>query len=185
MENYMNPFEKIRRTVGWTMALAGVLAASACSSIDTTSAPTLHASDTVAVLPIANYTETPDAGNAAQALAVNALRDLGIATVQSVPASSSGDSFDATSQPDQDKALGWARTHHARYSLSGAVEEWRYKVGVDGEPVVGMTFELHDVESGKVVWSGTGNRSGWSRSSLGGVAQSLIRKLLAPLAARR
>lgn len=167
------------------MAVVGLLAASACASIDTTSAPTLHPSDTVAVLPIANYTETPDAGSAAQALAVNALRDLGIATVESVPASSNGEPFDATNEPDREKALAWARAHHARYSLSGAVEEWRYKVGVDGEPVVGVTFELNDVASGKVVWSGTGNRSGWSRSSLGGVAQSLIRKVLAPLAARQ
>ena len=181
----MNSFEQIRKTVGWTIALAGVLVASACSSIDTTPAPTLQAIDAVAVLPIANYTETPDAGNAAQALAVNALRDLGIATVERVPANTGSDPFDAGTQPDRDKALAWARAHHARYSLSGAVEEWRYKVGVDGEPVVGMTFELHDMASGKVVWSGTGSRSGWSRSSLGGVAQRLTRKLLAPLAARR
>lgn len=180
----MNSFQQIRRTLGWALALAGMLVASACSSISTTSAPAIHAGDIVAVLPIANYTETPDAGSAAQALAVNALRGLGIATVESAPAGASGGEFDPTSQPDREKSLGWARAHHARYSLTGAVEEWRYKVGVDGEPVVGMTFELHDMASGKVVWSGTGNRSGWSRSSLGGVAQSLTRKLLAPLAAR-
>lgn len=181
----MNPFDAIRKTAGTAIALAVVLAASACSSIDTTQAPALNALDAVAVLPIANYTETPDAGDAAQAMAVNALRHLGLATVESVPANPSDDQFDATSRPDGDKGLAWARAHHARYSLSGAVEEWRYKVGVDGEPVVGMTFELREVASGKVVWSSTGSRSGWSRSSLGGVAQSLIGKLLAPLAARR
>ena len=181
----MNPFDAIRRTVGSAMAVAVVLAASACSSIDTTATPALGATDAVAVLPIANYTETPDAGDAAQAMAVNALRHLGVSTVESVPAASSDDQFDATSHPDGDKGLAWARAHHARYSLSGAVEEWRYKVGVDGEPVVGLTFELRDVESGKVVWSSTGTRSGWGRSSLGGVAQKLIGKLLAPLATRR
>lgn len=183
-EMNMNRFERIRRTVGWTLATAALIAAGACSTVDTTPAPRLRATDTVVVLPLANYTETPDAGSAAQSMAANALRKLGIATVDSMPASPGGDPFDATSQPDRDKALGWARSHHARYALSGAVEEWRYKVGVDGEPVVGMTFELRDVESGKVVWSGTGNRGGWSRSSLGGVAQSLIGKLLSPLAAR-
>lgn len=181
----MKPFDAIRKAAGSAMAVAVVLAASACSSIDTTPAPTLHAADTVAVLPIANYTETPDAGDAAQAMAANALRHLGLATVETVPANASDDQFDATSHPDRDKALAWARAHHARYSLSGAVEEWRYKVGVDGEPAVGMTFELRDVASGKIVWSSTGSRSGWSRSSLGGVAQSLIGKLLAPLAAHR
>jgi len=65
--------------------------------------------------------------------------------------------------------------------LTGAVEEWRYKVGVDGEPVAGLTFELIDVASGQVVWSATGTRSGWSRSSLSNVATTLIGGLLAPL----
>ena len=64
------------------------------------------------------------------------------------------------------------------------MEEWRYKTGVDGEPVVGLTLELIDVQSGQVVWSATGARSGWSRSSLSSVATSLIGSVLAPLAPR-
>jgi hypothetical protein len=54
---------------------------------------------------------------------------------------------------------------------------------VDGEPVAGVTFELVDVASGQIVWSATGSRSGWSRSSLANVASSLIGKLLAPIRA--
>jgi hypothetical protein len=47
--------------------------------------------------------------------------------------------------------------------------------------VAGLTFELIDVASGQVVWSATGTRSGWSRSSLSNVATTLIGGLLAPL----
>ena len=38
-----------------------------------------------------------------------------------------------------------------------------------------------DVASGQVVWSATGSNAGWSRESLSGVAQKLLRRLLAPL----
>ncbi len=79
------------------------------------------------------------------------------------------------------KALEWARGERARYALTGAVQEWRYKVGVDGEPAVGISLQLIDVASGQVVWSATGGDSGCSRASLSGTAQKLLRRLLAPL----
>jgi hypothetical protein len=56
---------------------------------------------------------------------------------------------------------------------------------VDGEPVVGVTFELIDVSTGKVVWSATGSRTGWSRSGLSSIATALIGDVLSPLGAHR
>ncbi|CAG9220909.1 hypothetical protein BCAR13_420163 [Paraburkholderia caribensis] len=53
---------------------------------------------------------------------------------------------------------------------------------MDGEPAVGLTFEVIDVQTGKVVWTGTGSRTGWSRDAVSGVAQKLERDLLSPLA---
>jgi len=58
------------------------------------------------------------------------------------------------------------------------VEEWRYKVGVDGEPAAGVTLQILDVATGDILWSGSGGQSGWSREALSAVAQKLIRKLL-------
>jgi hypothetical protein len=81
----------------------------------------------------------------------------------------------------EEKKLEWARSQQIRYVLTGEVEEWRYKVGVDGEPAVGLTFELVDVDTGKTVWSGTGSRTGWSRSGLASVANKLIGDVLAPV----
>jgi hypothetical protein len=77
-----------------------------------------------------------------------------------------------------DAAMVWARDHEVRYALAGSVEEWRYKVGVDGEPAAGVTLRIIDVPSGKTLWSGSGAQSGWSREALSAVAQKLIRKLL-------
>ena len=58
------------------------------------------------------------------------------------------------------------------------MDEWRYKVGVDGEPAAGVTLQIIDVASGDILWSGTGGKSGWSREALSAVAQKLIRDLL-------
>ena len=73
----------------------------------------------------------------------------------------------------------WARSVGARYAIYGAVDEWRYKVGIDGEPAVGVALHIMDLQNNSVVWSGVGGKSGWSRESLAGVAQKLIKQLLA------
>lgn len=184
----MTPIARIRGRRAATLAAACVLALSAglsaCASVDATPYPTLAAGGGVAVLPLANFTETPDAGRAAQALAADTLRRLGHANVAAQPGANTSASFDAGAQPDLEQGLDWARAQHAKYALTGAVEEWRYKVGVDGEPAVAMSFELRDVASGRVLWSATGARAGWSRSGLGATAQNLVGRLLAPLAVR-
>lgn len=86
--------------------------------------------------------------------------------------------FEATDRRQQEAALTWAREQGARYALGGSVDEWRYKVGVDGEPAAGVALSIIDVTSGDTVWSGVGGKSGWSRESLSGVAQQLMRDLL-------
>ncbi|MFM0646666.1 penicillin-binding protein activator LpoB [Paraburkholderia bryophila] len=183
----MYGIKQLARTSAWCVAATTLaLIVSACGTVRQTSGPTLSRGDKVAVVSIANYTETPDAGHSAESIAANTLRVGGIADVRIAPADASRNAmFDTTQRGDGDKALDWARSQNARYVLSGAVEEWRYKTGVDGEPVVGVTFELIDVSNGAVVWSATGTRTGWSRSGLSSVASSLIAKVLSPLQARQ
>ena len=139
----------------------------------------------IAVVPMVNYTETPAAGGNAAAIAAGVLRTNGWSDVRIAPADESSSAmFDTAQRENGEKKLAWAREQHVKYVLSGAVEEWRYKTGVDGEPVAGVTLELIDTASGRVVWSATGTRTGWSRSSLSGVASTLIGGLLSPLRPR-
>lgn len=161
------------------------LTLSACSSVQVGSAPGLQPGDRVALLPIANYTETPQAGQRAQSIAQSILQQKGVHDLPHyVPQDDVDPLFGDSSARSQALALDWARDQQARYALTGSVQEWRYKVGVDGEPAVGLSFNLIDLGSGATVWSATGSRSGWSRSSLSGVAQSLINEMLSPLAVR-
>ena len=70
---------------------------------------------------------------------------------------------------------------YRQYVVSGVVHEWRYKTGVDGEPAVGVMLEIRELPSGKIVYSGTGARAGWARTSLSQTGQKVIDKLLAPV----
>ncbi len=156
-----------------------MLLLSACSTLDRGTPPELERQATWVVLPFANHTETPLAGNRAEAIAEALLRTNGMTRVKRYPAGTQQEAlFDAGERKQQEEALAWAKQQGARYALTGAVEEWRYKVGVDGEPAAGVTLQIIDVTSGETLWSGTGGKSGWSREALSAVAQQLIRDLL-------
>ncbi len=155
------------------------VALAACSAIDTGTAPVLEQQASWVVLPFANHTETPLAGSRAEAIAQALLHAQGVGKVQRyVPDTQQEALFDTGDSKRQQEALAWARQQQARYALTGAVDEWRYKVGVDGEPAAGVTLQILDVASGDILWTGTGGKSGWSREALSAVAQKLIRELL-------
>jgi len=152
---------------------------SACSTLDRSAAPAIERQAQWVVLPFANHTETPLAGQRAESIAEAILHSNGINKIKRYPGNLQQEAlFDAGDRKPQEEALAWARQQGARYALSGAVDEWRYKVGVDGEPAAGVALQIIDVASGETLWSGTGGKSGWSREALSAVAQQLIRSLL-------
>ena len=182
MKKTMTGKGRIGRLAAWIGTVGAALWLAGCAVTDVGRAPQMAPGDTVAVLPIVNYTETPQAGLRAEAIAESLLKTGGIANLKRYPASLNPETlFEPAERESVGKALEWARGERARYALTGAVQEWRYKVGVDGEPAVGISLQLIDVASGQVVWSATGSDSGWSRASLSGTAQKLLRRLLAPL----
>jgi hypothetical protein len=143
------------------------LALAACSTVSVPRAPTLDSSASWALLPMVNHTETPQAGLRAEAILESLLRNGGITTLRRYPSSIGGDAlFEPSERKGVDQAL-----------------EWRYKVGVDGEPAVGFTLQVLDVPTGRVLWSAAGGRTGWSREALSAVAHQLLTRLSAPLVA--
>jgi hypothetical protein len=132
------------------------------------------------MLPVLNHTEVPQAGLRAEAITEALLRAQGVNDLTRYPATLN---IETLLEPAERKIMAeadkWARAQGARYAIYGAVDEWRYKVGIDGEPAVGVALHIIDLKSNEVVWTGVGGKSGWSRESLSGVAQKLIRELLA------
>ena len=162
------------------VAIAACALAGGCSVLDSSRAiGPLDANAKWVMLPIANHTETPQAGLRAEAIAEGLLRAKGVKQLVRYPAQMSAESsFEPSERKIQGEAQAWAKLQGAQYGISGAVDEWKYKVGVDGEPAVGMALQIVDVQSGAVVWSAVGGQSGWSREALAAVAQKLIRGML-------
>jgi TolB-like protein len=162
---------------------AVLLALAACSTVDRAPRAELDRAARWAVLPLANHTETPGAGQRAAAVVDGVLRARGLADVQRAPATLGQESlFEPADAQATDKALAWAKSAGVRFAVTGTVTEWRYKVGVDGEPAVGLTLQVVDLTTGRTAWAATGARSGWSREALSAVAQKLVRDLTEPLA---
>jgi hypothetical protein len=157
-------------------------ALSACAVVDrsNTAESAIDQGASWTVLPITNQTETPQAGQRAAAIAQSLLSSNGL-HITRYPGGDDETLFDAAKPDLNAKALAWAKAQNIRYALTGTVTEWRYKVGIDGEPAVGLTFDVVDVASGKVVRSAVGSRTGWSRDALSGVAQKLEKQLLSTL----
>jgi TolB-like protein len=134
------------------------------------------------LLPIANNTSTPQAALSAEAMVDHLLRHNGITSLVSYPSALSRDTlFEPTERKVSDEAQKWAREQGAQFAVTGSVDEWRYKVGIDGEPAVGVTLKVIDLSNSRVVWSASGAKSGWSRQALSAVAQALLTDLLKTL----
>lgn len=170
---------KILHTLKVAASALVLCALAACSTVDRGRAPALQANAEWTVLPFANHTETPMAGNRAESVAEALLHARGVGKVKRDTSTAQQEAlFDAGDTKRQEQALAWAREQGVRYALAGTVDEWRYKVGVDGEPAAGITLQIIDVQSGDILWSGAGGKSGWSREALSAVAQKLIHELL-------
>jgi TolB-like protein len=158
------------RTVRLLAATGAIALLAACSTLDRGQPPQLERKASWVVLPFANHTETPLAGQRAEAIAQALLSAQGVGqSVRRAPTDQQQEAlFNAGDNQRMQDALAWAREQKLRYALAGSVEEWRYKVGV----------HILDVASGDILWSGSGGQSGWSREALSAVAHKLMRKLL-------
>ncbi len=161
--------------------LCGVVSAGtmACAVMDHSQAPRVDRGAKWVMLPFGNHTETPQAGLRAEAITETVLRSLGVGDLRQYPAAPSPETLVEPTDPRaMEAALTWAKGQQARYAVTGSVDEWRYKVGVDGEPAVGVSLRLIDLQANQVVWSAGGGRTGWSREAVSAVAQKLIKALL-------
>jgi len=160
------------------------LSLSACSTTSSISnGGALDTSAKWALLPLTNHTDTPQAALAAEVMAEHHLRLQGLSQLMRYPATLSRDTlFEPSERRVSDEARKWAREQGVRYGVQGAVEEWRYKVGIDGEPAVGVTLQIIDLNNNDaVVWSASSARSGWSREALSAVATKVMENLVAGL----
>ncbi|SJZ60153.1 TolB amino-terminal domain-containing protein [Trichlorobacter thiogenes] len=168
------------------LLIVGLFVLSGCSTLHQGSREAAPLAETWAVIPFVNNTETPFAAERAEAITTALLYARGVQRVITMPLDPAADN---EALPDRglkrrEAGLEWAKKQNVRYAVAGTVTEWRYKVGLDGEPVAGMTLQLIDLNDGKVLWSGSAGKSGWSREAVSAVAQQVLEQLISTIALR-
>ena len=166
-------------------AVALLLAGCASSSFHAAPAPSLAPGSTWVVAPLINNTATPYAGQRAARLVGALLGQRGAGSVidAPTPASDSGLPVD-NGQAAERAASEFASKQGARYLVTGSVDEWQYKIGLDGQPAVGFTLSVTDTQTGKVLWTGAASASGGSREGVAVLAQNTLDRLVARATAR-
>lgn len=180
------PAEPSRRAnlgAAFLLAALAALAAVGCMVREVQPSPPLDRSTRWVLLPLRNQTETPQAGERAESILSTLLRARGLTDLADygAPGDGNGELPELDERKRAARAVAWARSQGFAYAIGGSVEEWRYRNGLDGEPAVGLTLEILELRSGKVVWSASGARSGWGRDTLAGTAQHVLKSLLTEL----
>ena len=175
------------QTIKWLTALSCAALLSACGSLTaggssnrTPMVQAITATDKVAMLPVANFTDVPQAGLRVESLLESVLRQSGLKQLVIYPPALNPETlFEPSERKAQAEAEKWAKAQGMRYVVTAAVNEWRYKVGVDGEPAVGMMLQVKDLSNDQVVYSSAGGRTGGSREALSAVGLQLTTELVA------
>lgn len=130
------------------------------------------------MLPIANYSEAPQAGERVESMLETILRMNGVGALDHYPAMKEDDTHLVMSDRQRfEESFAWAKAQHFDYAVTGSVEEWRYKSGLDGEPAVGLSVRVIEVGTARVLWSASGTRTGGGGDNASGTALKLLSTL--------
>lgn len=131
------------------------------------------------ILPIANYSETPFAGEKVENILESILRISGVKFISKYPKlEKPGEIPLLDNQLRFQRGMEWAKNNMYKYCIHGSIEEWRYRSGVERKPAVGITLHIQDLETGNIYWTGTAAATGSGRESVSGVAKQLLTKML-------
>jgi|TARA_R110000850_G_scaffold228_12_gene1667 polysaccharide biosynthesis protein PelC len=149
---------------------------SGCSTFTGESGETLPRDARWGLVPLVNYSQTPQAGERSEQILLSVLSQRGLQPYV-YPRSEQDETMLFDDSERLAAGMEWAQSQGFDYVISGSVEEWQYKSGLDGEPAVGISLRVLEPVTGRVIWSNSGARAGWSRESLSGSAQKVLREL--------
>ncbi|SHM39934.1 hypothetical protein [Vreelandella subglaciescola] len=151
----------------------------ACSSIHQLESSEPIARDAGwAMASLSNHSETPLAGERAAGTLLTLLQQRGLSPLHEIPRSGPVNPLALDNDADLQAALSRAQKQGAVYVVTGAIDEWHYKAGLDGEPAVAVSLQVRNANTGIVLWSASGARSGWGFSTLNGVGAELLSDLV-------
>jgi hypothetical protein len=167
-------------SIRYLAMLAVAFLMSGCTTFTDQGTPALPRNAAWGLVPIVNFSQAPLAGERAEQILLSVLAEQGLQP-RHYPMLPQSDLPMLDDRERLVKALAWAKAERLDYVIAGSVEEWQYKSGLDGEPAVGISLQVIEPATGRVVWSKSGARAGWSRESLAGTGQKVLRELAGAL----
>ncbi|MEL6188805.1 MAG: hypothetical protein AAFU79_29645, partial [Myxococcota bacterium] len=165
-----------RRTPRWWLASL-LVAGCATHRVDIDRRAEVPTSpQSIVLLPVVNASGAPLAGDRAEAILTTLLLSKGVEGLERYARPVDAGVPDLDDRRRYDEALASARASGLEIGITGTVVEWRYRPGLDDEPAVSISLRIVEVESGRVLWSGSGSRG--ARGTVGAVAQSLLSELV-------
>lgn len=180
----MEQIKRWGRSLGTLILISSILVACTTIKTNTSNGVTLPSATPIIVGPLANYSDTPLANKQVESMLVGLMHAKGFHNVSIFPKKQACAKllYCPEDMPSKTEIIRWARQSGVRFVLTGATNEWRYKVGLDGEPVAGVSLIIIDVQNGRVIWSGVGSVIGSSRQGLDIVGQKLLLEVTANIA---
>ncbi|MBA2651875.1 MAG: hypothetical protein H0U73_06385 [Tatlockia sp.] len=162
------------------LVMFGLLTACSTMRVNVSNKMLIPAYTRIGVAAFANHSDTPLANRQVETMVVGLLRARGFCNIKQFQHVQSCAKL--LYCPDETLSkraiLSWARANRLTYVVTGAANEWRYKVGLDGEPVAGAALTMINVHTGQIVWTGVGSIIGGSRSGLDVVGQSMLQWMI-------
>lgn len=159
--------------------IAGLIVLGGCSTHQAFQKEPIDLRAKYVLLPIVNYSQAPMAGEKVGQVLETYLRSIGIERVVEYSVNDGESMLGLYSQQKKyDGAVAWAKQQDAMYWITGSVDEWRYKSGLDGEPAVGLTLKVLSAKTGDVLWLASAAKAGWGRESVSGVMHQTIEELV-------
>ncbi len=124
-----------------------------------------------------NYTQTPMAGLKTASIVESVLSKENLSLISLVKGNEQK-SLKQSKIAFLKEQTQKAKQLKADYLITGEVQEWRYKSGVDSEPVVSYSIKIIELKSGNVLFNSVGAKSGWGNKSIGVVAQEIASELI-------
>ncbi len=150
--------------------LIGILLFSSCAKVIDSGKYKLSKNKIYAVIPFENYTNTPLAGYRIASIVEGVLRAKGYSVIQK-----NWEFKDDEPTKEEIYKIKKSVEKKANYLITGTVNEYEYKIGVDGDPAVSFTLNIYDTKRGEIVKSIVLSAKGGPRESLGTLTQKLLR----------
>jgi TolB-like protein len=143
----------------------------------------------VAVLPLVNLTSHPNAGRIVSDLLITELysnTDFQIMEQTEMLEKLKGKEEDLDQVLDKTVAYKVGEALGVDTVIFGSVTEYRYKRGLDEDPVIGVNIRMLDVKDNRILWagskSGTGGCFWFCEDSLNRLAQKVCHDLVIAMA---